>query len=98
VLLHDRAKAEADATHGDTSWIAKEFLPSSARMQITAARYTSKGHCCCRWERRPVPLRDRARAEADATTGNTSGNCWTARELLEHRQQQLGARKRGIAV
>ena len=74
---------------GTGCWSAKELLPLRARMQITAAGYTGRGHCCCRGERRLMLLRDRARAEAAAANGNTSDSCWSARELLEAKEREL---------
>ena len=34
-------------------------------------------------------LQDRARTDADAANGNTSDSCWSARELLEVKEQEL---------
>ena len=76
MLLQDRARAEADATRGDTRRMP---LQDRARAEADATHGGT----------RLMLLQDRARTEADVAHGHTSDSCWSARELLEAREREL---------
>jgi hypothetical protein len=76
MLLQDRARAEADATHRGARLM---LLQHRARAEADATHGGT----------RLMLLQDRAKTEADVANGNTSDSCWSARELLEAREREL---------